>query len=387
MIGYAAVMRASRLISVLLLLQTRGRLTARQLADELEVSVRTVYRDVEELSASGIPIFADRGVHGGFQLVEGYRTKLTGLTPEEAETLFLSGYPGPAAQLGLGTVLAAAQLKVLAALPAELRSRATRISQRFHLDAPGWFQEPESAGYLQSIAEAVWSDRRLHLHYRRGSDDELVERVVEPLGVVLKGGVWYLVARAETGNRTYRVSRIEGLEILADKFDRPADFDLAGYWDASVTAYQDSLPSFEAVVRVRDVDVDRLASVIGLPAARAVFEAASEPDEQGRRTLRIRLEDVSKAESAILTLGAAAEVLAPPELRERVAAAARETARVYDCGAGGKPKRISSRRAWAASSKRIDSMPSARAAATLAALSSTKTISAGSRPKRSRKSR
>jgi predicted DNA-binding transcriptional regulator YafY len=323
-------MRASRLISVLLLLQTRGRLTARQLADELEVSVRTVYRDVEELSASGIPIFADRGVHGGFQLVEGYRTKLTGLTPEEAETLFLSGYPGPAAQLGLGTVLAAAQLKVLAALPAELRSRATRISQRFHLDAPGWFQEPESAGYLQSIAEAVWSDRRLHLHYRRGSDDELVERVVEPLGVVLKGGVWYMVARAETGNRTYRVSRIEGLEILADKFDRPADFDLAGYWDASVTAYQDSLPSFEAVVRVRDVDVDRLASVIGLPAARAVFEAASEPDEQGRRMLRIRLEDVSKAESAILTLGAAAEVLAPPELRERVAAAARETARVYD---------------------------------------------------------
>ena len=173
-IGYDARMRASRLISVLLLLQTRGRLTAEDLARELEVSVRTVHRDIEELSASGIPIFAERGSHGGFQLVEGYRTRLTGLTPAEAETLFLSGTPGPAAQLGLGTVLAAAQLKVLAALPPELRSRASRINQRFHLDAPGWFQEEESAASLQPIAAAVWADRRLRMNYRRGTDDGVV---------------------------------------------------------------------------------------------------------------------------------------------------------------------------------------------------------------------
>jgi predicted DNA-binding transcriptional regulator YafY len=323
-------MRASRLISVLLLLQTRGRLTARQLADELEVSIRTVYRDIEELSASGIPVFADRGAHGGFQLVEGYRTKLTGLTPEEAEALFLSGYPGPAAQLGLGTVLAAAQLKVLAALPPELRSRASRINQRFHIDAPGWFQEPESAAYLQPIAEAVWSDRRLHMHYRRGSDEGVVvERVVDPLGVVLKGGVWYMVARADKGNRTYRVSRILDLDILDEKFERPDDFDLASYWDTSVAAYQDSMPSFEAVIRVRNPDLDRLATAFGVPTARAALEAAGEPDADGWRTLRVRLEDLWRAEPAVLMLGADAEVLEPPELREKLAEAAKGLARVY----------------------------------------------------------
>ena len=312
-------------------MQTRGRMTAQQLANELDVSVRTIYRDVDELSASGIPVFADRGTNGGFQLVEGYRTRLTGLTPEEAETLFLSGYPGPAAQLGLGTILAAAQLKVLAALPPELRSRASRIRQRFHLDAPGWFQPTEAVPSLEKIAEAVWSDRRVQMSYQRGgSDGPVVERVVDPLGVVLKAGVWYMVGRAEERMRTYRVSRVLELSFLADRFERPADFDLADYWDRSVAEYAGSLTSFVATVKVRGEGLDRLADVVGYAKAADMIAAAGSPDENGWLSLALNLEDIGQAEQQMLRLGPDALVVEPVELRERVASAARRTAVLYD---------------------------------------------------------
>jgi predicted DNA-binding transcriptional regulator YafY len=324
-------MRASRLISVLLLLQTHGRMTAQQLADELEVSVRTIYRDVDELSASGIPVFADRGTHGGLQLVEGYRTRLTGLTTEEAETLFLSGYPGPAAQLGLGTVLAAAQLKVLAALPPELRSRATRIRQRFHLDAPGWFPQNEAVPVLEQVAEAVWSDHTVQMTYRRGSNDgPVVERIVDPLGVVLKAGVWYMVARSENQLRTYRVSRIIDLALLPARFHRPEDFDLADYWDRSVADYAGALPSFAARLKVRGEGLERLASMSGSSKALEVIAAAGDPDEDGWLYVTVDLEDLWQAESQMLGLGADAQVLEPVELRERIALASRKIAALYD---------------------------------------------------------
>ena len=160
--------RASRLVNVLLLLQTRTRMTAGELADELEVSVRTIYRDVDALAEAGVPIYAERGPHGGVRLVDGYRTRLTGLTAEEAEAVFLSGLPGPAAELGLGTVVAAARLKVMAALPPELRTGAGRVSERFHLDAPGWFQSAEELPHLALLAGAVWESQLVQMTYRRG---------------------------------------------------------------------------------------------------------------------------------------------------------------------------------------------------------------------------
>src|SRR6188508_1986662 len=171
-------MRASRLISLLLLLQTRGQMTAAELATELEVSERTIHRDIEALSGAGIPVYAARGPHGGVALVEGYRTRLTGMTAEEAEALFLSGVPGPAAELGLGTVMAAARLKVLAALPPELRSRASRLVERFHLDVTSWFQTGEEAPLLGVLSEAVWETRLVDVTYDRG--DRRVERRLGP---------------------------------------------------------------------------------------------------------------------------------------------------------------------------------------------------------------
>lgn len=183
-----ARMRASRLLSLLLLLQTRGRMTAQALADELEVSVRTIYRDVDSLHAAGVPLYGDPGWDGGYQLLDGYRTQLTGLTTDEAESLFLAGLPGPAAELGLGAVVTAAQLKLMAALPAELRDRAGRIRERFHLDAPGWYRESDRTPHLAAVADAVWNQHRLRVRYRRWSVPREVLRTLEPYGVVLKGG-------------------------------------------------------------------------------------------------------------------------------------------------------------------------------------------------------
>src|SRR6186997_1839966 len=194
-------MRASRLVTLLLLLQTRGRMTAAELARELEVSERTVHRDVEALSEAGVPIYAERGPHGGVQLVEGYRTRLTGMTQDEAGALFLSGLPGPAAELGLGTVMTAARLKVLAALPSELRARANRLVERFYLDAAAWFRGEEQVPHLPALAEAVWESHSICMRYDRG--DEITERIVEPLGIVLKAGIWYLVGRRDGEIRTY----------------------------------------------------------------------------------------------------------------------------------------------------------------------------------------
>ena len=212
-------MRASRLVQLLLLLQARGRMTAANLAVELEVSERTIHRDVDALSAAGVPIYAERGPHGGIQLVDGYRTRLTGLTGDEAEALFLSGLPGPAAELGLGTVVAAARLKVLAALPTELRARASRLVERFHLDAAGWFHASESVPHLGALADAVWESRRVTVGYRRAGGE--VDRILDPVGLVLKAGIWYLVAVTDGQVRTYRISRFSRVTPTDRTFERP----------------------------------------------------------------------------------------------------------------------------------------------------------------------
>ncbi|MCW8377630.1 helix-turn-helix transcriptional regulator [Streptomyces justiciae] len=308
-------MKSSRLVSILLLLQTRGRMTAAQLAEELEVSVRTVYRDVEALGAAGVPLYGDAGHAGGYRLLDGYRTRLTGLTADEAEALFLAGAPGPAAELGLGSVLAAAQLKVRAALPAELRAHADRISGRFHLDAPGWYAEADATPFLPAVADAVWNGRVLHVRYRRWARPTDVERRLEPYGLVLKAGRWYVVAGP--GPRTFRVDQILELATSDEEFSRPDDFDLTAYWTVYQRDFHERLYREEALVRLAP----------GVTHARATSYEPVEGD--GWRQARVPIESVDRALGEFLSMGAVVEVLEPPELRERLAETVRELAARY----------------------------------------------------------
>ena len=308
-------MRASRLVNLLLLLQSRGGLTAAELASELEVSVRTIHRDVEELSAAGVPIFAERGPLGGIRLVDGYRTRLTGMTADEAEALFLSGVAGPAAQLGLGTVVAAAQLKVMAALPPELRSRASRIVQRFHLDAAGWFQASEEVPLLATLSTGVWEGRNVAIRYDRG--DEIAARMLGPLGLVLKGGIWYVIATVEGQIRTYRASRVVDATLLDDPVARPPGFDLAAYWTESSAAYERDAPTVVVDVRVREDQAWRINQVFGRGTV-ARGERVDEADHPGTLRLRLRLGYPDEAPGMLLAVGPNLEVIHPPEVRDKV---------------------------------------------------------------------
>ncbi|RST15895.1 WYL domain-containing protein [Streptomyces sp. WAC05374] len=312
-------MRADRLLSLLLLLQNRGRMTAPELAAELEVSVRTVYRDIEALGAAGVPVRADRGPEGGYRLVDGYRTRLTGLTDAEATSLFLTGAPGPARDLGLGAVLATARLKLEAALPAELAEQARRVRDRFHLDAPAWFRDADPVPYLEPIARAVWEQRVLRAHYRRWGGE--VRRELRPLGIVLKGGIWYLVAMAEAeAVRTYRIARFLAVEATGEVFERPGGFGLAAYWEESARRLEAALHRGTALLRISPRAQRLLPMRFGAVGVRAL-DGAGAPDAEGWVRVELPVETEAVAVGDLLALGTDAEVLGPPELRRAVAEA------------------------------------------------------------------
>jgi predicted DNA-binding transcriptional regulator YafY len=319
-------MRAARLISLVLLLQSRGTMTAGELARELEVSERTVYRDVEALSSAGVPVYADQGRNGGYRLVGGYRTRLTGLSREEAEALFLSGLPGPAGEMGLGDAVAAAELKVLAALPASLRDAPARAGQRFHLDAPGWFGDAETPPLLPDLARAVWRDETVVLRYRK---DREVTRTVDPYGLVLKNGTWYLVGRVGGQPRTYRVDRVAAVEETGAVFERDESFDLAGHWAEQAAAFVRSMLREEVAVRLSPAGMRLLRFAAEPVAAERAAESAGDPDDRGWRTTVLPVESLEVAASQLMRLGAEVEVLGPPALRERMADAAARLAALY----------------------------------------------------------
>jgi predicted DNA-binding transcriptional regulator YafY len=320
--------RASRLLSLLLLLQTRGRMTAQQLADELEVSVRTVYRDVEALSAAGVPLYGDAGHAGGYQLLGGYRTRLTGLTAAEAETLFLSGLPGPAAELGLGSVLAAATLKLRAALPASLRENADRISERFYLDAPGWYRRPEEVPLLPLVASAVWDRQVIDVTYSRWKEPTEVSRRLEPHGLVLKAGVWYVVARCDGAIRTYRVDQIMAATPYDIGFTAEPGFDLETYWQSYLAEFHRRLYVGHAVIRLSPDGVQRMRHLLSAAAAEAVA-ANGTADADGWVRARVPIESAGQALADFLRLGADVEIVEPADLREQAARTARAMTALY----------------------------------------------------------
>ena len=335
-------MRASRLVTLLLLLQNRGRMTAAELAEELEVSVRTVYRDVDSLLAAGVPLYGEPGHDGGYRLIDGYRTRLDGLTAPEAEAVFLSGLPGPAAELGLGPVLASAELKLMSALPQALRERAGRLRRRFHLDAPGWYRDADDVPHLPSMAVAVWRSQAVEVRYRRWHAPEIVTRRLEPYGLVLKSGRWYAVAHAGHGSpRTYRVDQILDLRPTGEGFEPPQDFDLEAYWRSHTAELQDRLWQGVALVRISPDGIARLRE-IAVTAVVEAAEAGEEEQEGGWRRAEIPIESLVHAESELLRLGAEVEVLEPPALRQRLAATTRDMTRLYGvsapCGQPSHPR-------------------------------------------------
>lgn len=308
-------------------------MTAAELARELEVSERTVTRDAQALAEAGVPVYADRGRAGGYRLVGGYRTRLTGLARSEAEVLFLSGVPGALREMGLEDAASAARLKVSAALLPSLKDAPSAAAQRFHLDAPGWWQEPETPELLPAVAEAVWDDRAVRVGYRRPDRAE-VERELEPYGLVLKAGVWYLCARAADeggGFRVYRLDRFTAVAVGEDRFVRDEDFDLPRFWEARAEEFARSVLRESVVVRVSPAGAARLPYAAGdRGAAREALEEAEGPDEEGRLTLTLPVESQDVAYGQLLALGPELEVLEPASLRDRFADAARAMRQLYE---------------------------------------------------------
>lgn len=327
-------MRASRLLSILSSLDARGLVTAPELADACEVSVRTIYRDIDALNAAGIPIYSERGSDGGYRLLDSYKMELNALSEQEAETLFMLGLSGPAGDLGLSTALVAAQNKVLSAMPAHLRAGAEQMRARFHLDAPAWFAHGEQPEFLTQVANAVWKQHGIRIRYQSWRGEKL--REMEPLGLVMKGGTWYLVAQVEKSARTYRISRILELIPLDRRFERPRDFDLATYWVSATHRLEEDMHANIASVRLSPLGV-QLLEVLCSPFVQAGTTLGDEADANGWRLAQMPVGSIRQACAELLQFGAEAEVIAPAELREKMVGMCSTMLGIYTQGSIDKP--------------------------------------------------
>ena len=304
-------MKADRLLSALLLLQAHGRMTGREMSRRLEVSLRTVHRDMEALSMAGVPVFALRGARGGWQLDEGWRTQVPALDESELLALLMS-QPRVVGDGRLAVAAESALRKLTAALPSTLRERAASIRQRLYVDTAGWRGTTENLAMLPIVQDAVSRDRKLSMTYRRPGDNvDAVERIVDPLGLVAKGSAWYLVARTAEGFRTYRVSRIEGAVVLDAPCERPPDFDLESHWKSSTNEFRENLPRYHATLRLDP----RAAAWVR--RWRMAWNETEPRDAEGWTTFQARFEHEDEACFVVLGLGARVDVIEPAALRER----------------------------------------------------------------------
>jgi predicted DNA-binding transcriptional regulator YafY len=312
-------MRADRLLSALLLLQAHGKQTGRELAARLDVSERTIHRDMDALSAAGVPVFAIRGVRGGWQLDEQWRTEVPGLDEAELRA-FLMAQPRVVGDKMLADAAERALDKLLAALPLTLRQRAAAMRQRLYVDTTAWYGRAEDLSALPIVQDALSRDRKLTMRYVHGrrrhrepADAAPGERVVDPLGLVAKGSAWYLVANTAPGYRTFRVSRIQRARVLDEPAQRPAGFDLVTYWRTSTTAFMDSRRRFAVTLRVEPDAGDKLKDWFQ-PVT--VLGPTSPADPW--HTIQVNFDDEDQAAFIVLGFGARAEVIGPESLRQRV---------------------------------------------------------------------
>ena len=331
-------MRADRLLSLLMLLQVRGRMTAQELAQELEVSERTIYRDINALSASGVPVYAESGPGGGCALLDNYRTNLTGLTADEARALFMLNIPAPLDQLGVTQELKAVLLKLAAALPEARRRDEERIRQRVYLDSLAWFQGEDAAPHLPAIYRAVWDDRKAAITLRLQFGAFLqtqIEQVIAPYGLVAKAGVWHIVA-ARLGAarddqlRVYRAADVIAARLLDETFTRHAGFDLVDFWQNWCDGVDDrSRPRYEVTLRLASHFVAQAQHYLGEGARAAIDAKRAVPDAQGRVQIGVAFESLEEARSRCLSLGYAVEVLEPEALRRSIVDYAEQIRKVY----------------------------------------------------------
>ncbi|HVU66736.1 MAG TPA: YafY family protein [Ktedonobacteraceae bacterium] len=321
-------MRADRLLTIVLLLQARKRMTAQELAQRLEVSERTIYRDIQALSQAGIPVYAEAGTGGGYALIEQYQTRLTGLTRAEVRALVPAQAAGPLRALGLGSALDAALLKIEAALSPHWQGDIDTVKRSIHLDSTGWLWNHEPLPFLPLLHEALWLGRKVEIDYRR-HDGQLRQRVVDPYGFVAKATVWYLIGAVEGQVRIFRASRVCAASILEEASERPRAFDVRAYWEDWHRSFAADYTPYPVRLRLAPQGLQQLYAEADETVRRSIQEEEAAADSQGWRTITLAFSSLPHARAIIMKAGHLLEVLEPPELRAAIYTQARQIAALY----------------------------------------------------------